>query len=62
MVTVTEVDNKIENHIDLCALRYEGIEKEMRGVNARLKRIETLFVTGLGAIFMVLVSLVLKAH
>lgn len=62
MVTVTEVDNKIESHIDLCALRYEGIEKEMRGVNARLKRIETWFVTGFGAIFMVLLSLVLKAH
>ena len=62
MTTVTEVDNKIESHIDLCALRYEGIEKEMRGANARLKRIETLFITGLGAIFMTLLSLVLKAH
>ena len=62
MTTITEVDNKIENHIDLCALRYEGIEKEMRGANARLKRIETLFITGFGAIFMVLLALVLKAN
>lgn len=52
MVTVAEVDTKIEGHIDLCAIRYEGIEKEMRAVNARLKRIETIMIAAAGGLIL----------
>ena len=41
MTTVSEVEAKINSHIDVCGVRYEGIEREMRGVNARLKRLES---------------------
>lgn len=40
MTTVTEVDAIINAHIDICEVRYRGIEREMQGVNARLKRLE----------------------
>jgi hypothetical protein len=45
MATVNEVDAKINSHIDICSVRYEGIEREMRGVNARLKRLETILIS-----------------
>ena len=60
MVTAAEVDAKIEAHMDLCSVRYEGISNEMRGVNARLKRIEMIFVASAGAIILMLLNLVLK--
>jgi hypothetical protein len=58
--TVGSVDKKIDSHIDVCAVRYEKIESEMRGVNARLKRIEMIFVGAAGAIILLLLNLVLK--
>ena len=60
MATVSEVEAKIDGHIDVCAVRYEGIEREMRGANARLKRIEQIMVAVAGAIILMLVHLVTK--
>lgn len=60
MSTVTEVEAKVDAHVDVCAVRYEGIEREMRGVNARLKRIETIMIGVAGTTILLLVHLVLK--
>jgi hypothetical protein len=60
MATVNEVDAKINSHIDICSVRYEGIEREMRGVNARLKRLETILISAGGAIILLLITLVVK--
>jgi hypothetical protein len=58
--TIQQVRADIDTHIDICAIRYESIEKEMRGVNARLKRLETILVGGAGAIILLLIGLVAK--
>lgn len=60
MTTVTEVDLKIEGHIDKCEIRYEGIQQEMRAVNARLKRIEEIGIAAAGAIILLLIHIVIK--
>jgi hypothetical protein len=60
MTTLTEVDLKINSHVDICAVRYEGIEREMRGVNARLKRLEGMLIGGAGAIILLLVHLITR--
>jgi hypothetical protein len=60
MTTISEVETKIDAHVDVCAVRYEGIEREMRGVNARLKRIEAIFITSAGAIILLLAHLATK--
>jgi len=60
MTTINDVDAKIDAHVDVCAVRYEGIEREMRGVNARLKRLEAILITGAGAIILLLAHLALK--
>ena len=68
MSNIVEVESKIDSHIDLCALRYEGIgkelknlddkfDREMRGVNAHLKRLEQVGITVAGAIIALLVHL-----
>jgi hypothetical protein len=62
MVTLSEVDHKIDAHVDICAIRYEGIEKEMRGVNARIKRLEQILVTGCGAIIFLLLTILTRGH
>lgn len=62
MVTLTEVDHKIDAHVDICAVRYEGIEKETRGIHARIKRLEQILITGGGAIIMMLLSIIVKGH
>jgi hypothetical protein len=62
MVTLSEVDHKIDAHVDICAVRYEGIEKEMRGVHARIKRLEQILVTGCGAIIMLLLTILTRGH
>ena len=62
MVTLSEVDHKIDAHVDICAIRYEGIEKETRGIHARIKRLEQILVTGCGAIIMLLLTMILKGH
>ena len=60
MSTLHQVNAKIDAHVDVCAVRYEGIEREMRGMNARLKRIEAIFITSAGAIILLLAHLALK--
>lgn len=60
MATVKDVNAKIDSHIDICSVRYEGIEREMRGVNARLKRLETILIGGAGSIIILLITLVVK--
>ena len=62
MVTLSEVDHKIDAHVDICALRYEGIEKETRGIHARIKRLEQILITGGGAIIMMLLTMLMKVH
>ena len=58
--SATDVDAKIDAHVDVCAVRYEGIEVQMRGMNARLKRIEAIFIGSAGAIILLLAHLALK--
>ena len=60
MTTINEVDSKINSHVDICAVRYEGIEREMRGVNARLKRLEGMLIGGAGAIILLLIHLITR--
>ena len=60
MASVTEVEAKIDAHVDVCAVRYEGIEVQMRGVNARLKRLETILISAAGAMMLMLLHLVTK--
>jgi hypothetical protein len=60
MATLAEVDKKIDSHVDVCAVRYEGIDLQMRAVNARLKRLEAIFVGGSGAIILLLLELVMR--
>lgn len=62
MVTLTEVDHKIDAHVDVCAVRYEGIEKETRGIHARIKRLEQILISGGGAIIMLLITMLFKSH
>jgi hypothetical protein len=62
MVTLTEVDHKIDAHVDICAVRYEGIEKETRGIHARIKRLEQILVGGCGAIIMLLLTILTRGH
>lgn len=58
MATIQQVESKIDTHVDVCAVRYEGIETQMRAVHARLKRIEQIGITVAGAILVMLVKLV----
>jgi hypothetical protein len=58
--TVQQVKSVIDSHIDVCAVRYESIGVEMRGVNARLKRLETILIGTAGSIILLLIGLVLK--
>jgi len=58
--SIQEVDSKIDSHIDVCTVRYESLDKEIRGVNARLKRIEQMIMTVAGAIILFLLGLVVR--
>ena len=58
--SAADVDAKIDAHVDICAVRYEGIELQMRGMNARLKRLEAILITGAGAIILLLAHLTIK--
>jgi len=62
MVTLSEVDHKINAHVDVCAVRYEGIEKETKGIHARIKRLEQILVTGCGAIIFLLLTILTRGH
>jgi hypothetical protein len=60
MASVDSVNAKIDAHVDVCAVRYEGIERETRGINARLKRLETILVGGSGSIILLLIGIIVK--
>jgi hypothetical protein len=62
MSTVDQVNAKIDAHVDVCAVRYEGIEREARGIHARIKRLEQILITGGGAVIMMLVTVLMKGH
>ena len=62
MSTLHQVEAKIDAHVDVCAVRYEGIEREMKGVHARIKRLEQILITGGGAIIMLLLTMIMKVH
>jgi hypothetical protein len=62
MTTIGEVDARVTAHVDICAVRYQGIEDQMRAVNARLKRMEQVLISCAGAIMILLVGIVLKVH
>lgn len=59
MATISEVEAKINSHVDICAVRYEGIDIQMRGVNARLKRLEAILIGVAGAIIALLLKIAL---
>lgn len=59
MPTIVEIEAKVDNHIDVCAVRYEGIAIEMRGVNARLKRIEQILISVAGALILFLAGFII---
>lgn len=60
MASLLEVEAKVDSHIDVCAVRYDGIAEQMRGINARLKRIEQMIMTVAGSVILLLVGLVVK--
>jgi len=62
MVTLSEVDHKIDAHVDVCAVRYEGIEKETKGIHARIKRLEQILITGGGSIILLLLTILTRGH
>ena len=62
MSTLHQVNAKIDAHVDVCAVRYEGIERETWGIHARIKRLEQILITGGGAIIMLLLTMILKGH
>lgn len=57
MATITEVESRIDSHIDVCAVRYEGLEKQFQSVNARLKRVETILIGVAGTIILLLIKI-----
>ena len=53
MPTTSELESRLNTHEEVCAVRYEGI-------NARLKRLETILIGSSGAIILLLFGLTLK--
>lgn len=53
MASVAELESRLNTHEAVCAERYDGI-------NARLKRLETILIGSAGAIILLLLGLVLK--
>mgnify|MGYP003652496855 FL=1 len=67
MTTISEVEHKIDSHVDKCELRYQSIQVEMRMCNARLKRMEQIGIAVAGgavttaiAIIMLLIQIITK--
>jgi hypothetical protein len=60
MTSVDAVNAKIDAHVDICAVRYEGIERETRGIHARIKRLEQIVLSGSGAIIVMLATIIIK--
>jgi hypothetical protein len=53
VATINELEARLNTHEEVCALRYEGI-------NARLKRLETILIASAGAIILLLLNLAIK--
>jgi len=62
MATAAEVEAKVDAHIDVCAVRYQGLDDQLRAVNARLKRIEYIFITTVGAVMLLMANMLFKTH
>lgn len=62
MATTSEVEAKVDAHIDVCAVRYQGLDDQLRAVNARLKRIEYIFISAVGAIMLLMANILFKAY
>lgn len=62
MTTTVEIEAKVDAHIDVCAVRYQGLDEQIRGVNARLKRLEQTLITAGGGIILLLLGIVFKVH
>ena len=60
MASVETVNAKIDAHVDICAVRYEGIERETKGIHARIKRLEQIVLSGSGAIIVMLATIIIK--
>ena len=61
---INETEARLNTHEAVCAQRYENIEKQFTGANARLKRIESAMIMasaavvgGFGSIIMMLFQL-----
>jgi hypothetical protein len=63
MTTINATDARLEKHEEICALRYENIQLQLkntndsmdyqfRGSNARLKRMEAIMIGSAGAIIL----------
>jgi hypothetical protein len=50
---MSDIENRLSTHEAVCAERYTGI-------NARLKRLETILIGSAGAIILLLLSVALK--
>lgn len=66
-VLIDETTARLNTHEAVCAQRYESINNQFKGANARLKRIETFMivavggvVTGFGSIILMLFQLLSK--
>lgn len=55
MTSIDETEARLNTHEAVCAERYNGI-------NARLKRIESIGLSVAAAVIMLLVDLALKVH
>ena len=53
-------ETTIAAHLAACDQRYESLDIQMRGANARLKRIEQIFIASAGAIILLLLHLAFK--
>jgi hypothetical protein len=63
MTTIDATDARLEKHEEICALRYENIQLQLkstndsmdaqfRGSNARLKRMETIMIASAGSMIL----------
>jgi len=55
MASINETEARLSVHEAVCAERYDGI-------NARLKRLETIMIGSAGAIILLLAGLAAKIH
>ena len=53
-------EREIAAHVAACDQRYESLDLQMRSANARLKRIEQIFIASAGAIILLLGHLAFK--